>query len=76
MDEAAQLHEKMLAMNEALLLGSLRQHELAEAAEKLNEQLRAEITEREGPFARKRGTLIAPCSSWVPWPSIPVMPRV
>ena len=43
MDEAAQLHEKMLAMNEALLLGSLRQHELAEAADKLNEQLRAQI---------------------------------
>ena len=47
MDEAAQLHEKMLALNEALLLGSLRQHELTEAAEKLNEQLRAEITERK-----------------------------
>ena len=47
MDEAAQLHEKMLAMNEALLLGSLRQSELAQAAEKLNQQLRAEITERK-----------------------------
>jgi signal transduction histidine kinase/CheY-like chemotaxis protein len=47
MDETAQFHEKMLAMNEALLLGSMRQHELTEAAEKLNEQLRAEITERK-----------------------------
>jgi signal transduction histidine kinase/CheY-like chemotaxis protein len=47
MDEAAQLHKKMLAMNEALLLGSMRQQELTEAAEKLNEQLRAEINERE-----------------------------
>jgi PAS domain S-box-containing protein len=47
MDETAQLHEKMLAMNEALLLGSMRQHELTEAAEKLNEQLRTEITERK-----------------------------
>jgi signal transduction histidine kinase/CheY-like chemotaxis protein len=47
MDDDAQLHEKMLAMNEALLLGSLRQHELAEAAEKLNEQLRVEVTERK-----------------------------
>jgi signal transduction histidine kinase/AmiR/NasT family two-component response regulator len=47
MDETAQLHEKMLAMNEALLLGSVRQHELIEAAEKLNQQLRAEITERK-----------------------------
>jgi len=47
MDETAQLHEKMLAMNEALLLGSMRQHELTEAAERLNEQLRAEIAERK-----------------------------
>ena len=47
MDEATRLHEEMLAMNEALLLGSLRQHELTEAAEKLNEQLRAEIAERK-----------------------------
>jgi signal transduction histidine kinase/CheY-like chemotaxis protein len=47
MDDAAQLHEKMLAMNEALLLGSLRQDELTEAAEKLNEQLRAEIDVRK-----------------------------
>ena len=47
MDETARLHEKMLAMNEALLLGSVRQNELTEAAEKLNEQLRAEITERK-----------------------------
>jgi signal transduction histidine kinase/CheY-like chemotaxis protein len=47
MDETAQLQEKMLAMNEALLLGSVRQHELTEAAEKLNQQLRAEITERK-----------------------------
>ena len=39
MDEAARLHEKILSMNEALLLGSLRQHELTEAAEKLNAQL-------------------------------------
>ena len=47
MDDAATLQKKMLAMNEALLLGSLRQHELTQAAEILNEQLRAEITERK-----------------------------
>ncbi len=41
MDEAAQLQAKLLAMNEALMLGSVRQHELAEAAQKLNAQLRA-----------------------------------
>ncbi len=46
MDETAKLHEKLVAMNEALLLGLVRQNELGEAAEKLNEQLRAEITER------------------------------
>ena len=36
----------MLAMNEALVLGSLRQHELAEVSDNLNAQLRAEIAER------------------------------
>jgi signal transduction histidine kinase/CheY-like chemotaxis protein len=46
-DEAAQLHEKLLAMNEALLLGSLRQDELTEAAGKLNRQLHAEIAVRK-----------------------------
>ena len=44
--ETAQFHEKMLAMNEALVLGALRQHELADASESLNAQLRTEITER------------------------------
>ena len=37
--ETAQFHEKTLAMNEALMLGSLRQHELTEAADSLNVQL-------------------------------------
>ena len=45
--ETTKDHETMVEMNEALLLGSLRQHELAEAAEDLNRQLRAEITERQ-----------------------------
>jgi PAS domain S-box-containing protein len=45
--ETADIHDKTVAMNEALLLGSLRQHELAEAAENLNEQLRTEIAERK-----------------------------
>jgi light-regulated signal transduction histidine kinase (bacteriophytochrome) len=35
------------AMNEALLLGAVRQHELAEAAEWANAQLRKEISERK-----------------------------
>ncbi len=47
MDKTDRLNEKLVAMNEALLLGSVRQDELRETAEKLNEQLRAEIAERE-----------------------------
>src|SRR5665213_415189 len=45
--ETRQSPEKMLAMNEALMLGSLRQHELAEASELLNVQLQREINERK-----------------------------
>jgi two-component sensor histidine kinase len=45
--ETVQSREKMLAMNEALMLGSLRQHELAEASELLNAQLQIEINERK-----------------------------
>lgn len=45
--ETAQVHETMVALNEALMLGSVRQHELTEAAEILNAQLVAEITERK-----------------------------
>src|SRR5665213_739961 len=45
--ETVQSREKMLAMNEALMLGSLRQHELAEASQLLNVQLQREISERK-----------------------------
>ena len=48
--EIVQSREKMLAMNEALMLGSLRQHELTEAAELLNIQLQRE-TFGAGSFA-------------------------
>jgi signal transduction histidine kinase len=44
--KTAQLRENAAAMNEALLLGGLRQHELREAAEKSNLSLQAEIVER------------------------------
>jgi PAS domain S-box-containing protein len=44
--ETAQFHGMTVAMNEALLLGSVRQHELTESAEHLNTRLRAEIAER------------------------------
>ena len=45
--ETAQFHENTLSMNEALILGSLRQHELTEVADSLNVQLQSEITERK-----------------------------
>jgi two-component system CheB/CheR fusion protein len=45
--ETAEVHGKTVAMNEALVLGSIRQHELAETAEKLNVQLREEVATRE-----------------------------
>ena len=41
--EAASLHDDAVAMNQELLLGSVRQHELMEAAELLNIQLQAAI---------------------------------
>jgi signal transduction histidine kinase len=45
--ESAKRHNQTIAMNEALVLGSVRQHELVEATESLNEQLRREIAERK-----------------------------
>jgi signal transduction histidine kinase len=45
--EIAQGHEKMLAMNEALMLGSVHQHELTEAADSSNALLQVEIRERK-----------------------------
>lgn len=47
MTEPAQLHDELLEINEALVLGSLRQHELTEAANALNVQLQTEIAERK-----------------------------
>jgi len=44
--DAAVVQEQMMAMNEALVLGSLRQHELTGAADALNAQLRREMAER------------------------------
>jgi len=44
--QAQSLYDKTLAMNEALLLGSLRQHELAAAADEANARLQAEMVQR------------------------------
>jgi signal transduction histidine kinase len=45
--ETAKFHEKTVAMNEALMLGAVRQHELKEAADRLNAKLELEIAERK-----------------------------
>ncbi len=45
--ETARFHQQATAMNQELLLSAVRQHELAEAAERLNAQLQLEITERK-----------------------------
>ncbi len=45
--EGARFLEQTTAMNERLILASVHQHELTEAAEKLNAQLLAEIAERK-----------------------------
>jgi signal transduction histidine kinase len=44
--ETTPFHHQVAAMNEALMIGSVRQHELTEAADTLNRQLEAEIIER------------------------------
>jgi two-component sensor histidine kinase len=53
--EAAPLQERTRAMNEALMLGSLRLHEVSADVASLNVQLHAEIGERE---QRERDALI------------------
>lgn len=45
--ETAKRHSDTVAMNEALILGSVRQHELTEEAERFSEALQKEIVERE-----------------------------
>jgi signal transduction histidine kinase len=45
--ETAEFREKTLAVNEALILGSIRQHELTAAADSANALLLVEVGERE-----------------------------
>lgn len=45
--KAADSHPTVAAMNEALLISGLRQHELREAAEKSNARLESEVAERQ-----------------------------
>lgn len=50
--ETTEFHQQTVAMNEALVRSSVRQHELTEAAEQLNAQLLAEIAKRKQTEAR------------------------
>ncbi len=52
--KAASFRQDATAVNEALLIAGLRQHELTEVAQKLNSQLAAEITERKNTEAALR----------------------
>lgn len=45
--ETVAVHQSAVALNQALLIGSVRQHELTDAAETLNAQLQAEIVQRK-----------------------------
>ncbi len=45
--KTANLRQDTVAVNEALLIAGLRQHEMTEAADRLNAQLRTEIAERK-----------------------------
>jgi signal transduction histidine kinase len=45
--KSVKFRRDMTAINEALLIAGLRQHEIAEVAEKLNRQLQGEIAERK-----------------------------
>jgi signal transduction histidine kinase len=45
--ESTAAHEQAAALNQALIIGSVRQHELTERAEALNLQLHAEIVDRK-----------------------------
>ena len=76
--KTAQFNAKMLAINEALVLGSLRQHELVEASELLNARLQSEITERKRVelALRESEAHFRTLFELDPWPSIPAMPRV
>ena len=54
MTDATQLQKNTAAMNEALILSSLRQHELVGVTDELNTRLRREISERKQVEANLR----------------------
>lgn len=52
--ETTKFHDHTVAINEALLLGALRQHELTEASELANARLKAELDGRQLLETRRR----------------------
>jgi PAS domain S-box-containing protein len=54
--EAASFHGQAAAVAEQLMISAIRQHELTEAAENLNEQLRGEISDRQHAEKMLRAT--------------------
>jgi signal transduction histidine kinase len=57
--ETAEFHGRMVAMNEELMLRSMRQHEVAEAAVSSNAQLQKEIAHRKQAEAHRRIAVLA-----------------
>jgi signal transduction histidine kinase len=45
--ETTQFHQRAMAVNEQLLVAGVRQHELREIAERLNDQLKLELANRK-----------------------------
>jgi PAS domain S-box-containing protein len=54
--ETTKFHQRSVEMNEALMLGSVRQHELVEASDVLNAQLQDAIAERKQVEAALRAS--------------------
>jgi hypothetical protein len=68
--ETVRFHQQATAMNQELLLSVVRQHELAEVAERLNAQLQLEITEHKR--AEQHCSAARSWHRWVAW--LPPLP--
>ena len=60
----ATIEQQLREMNDALLVSSVRQHEMTEQAQVAKGVM------------REARNVIALCSTWFPWPSTPAMPQV
>jgi signal transduction histidine kinase/CheY-like chemotaxis protein len=57
MTRSSDFHQNVAAINEALIIGALRQHELRDEAEKSNSQMKAEITGRKAAASALRDAI-------------------